>query len=160
MTHIELIIALAEELRGLLKRVKLPVEYAAAAAAEDFISVNVFEQFLPKDLFDETTYYPLVLVEWLSTQDKLEDESTAQVGLTIGTYAKEKDNWIDAFYLMELIRQHLLRKRLIARKFRLVEEINWQVPSEQPAPFFFIMCELSYNIFQPEEEVHLPKYIQ
>jgi len=153
MTHINLICALADELRGLLSRVKLPVEYAASATAEDFISVNVFEQFLPKDLFDETTYYPLVLVEWLSTLDNLKKATTAQVGLTIGVYAKEEDGWVDAFYLMELVRQHLLRKRLIAQKFRLTEEINWEVPSEQPAPFMFIMSTLSYEMFQPQEQL-------
>lgn len=155
MTHINLIRALADELRGLLSRVKLPVEYAASATAEDFISVNVFEQFLPKDLFDETTYYPLVLVEWLSTLDNLKNASTAQVGLTIGVYAKEADGWIDALYLMELIRQHFLKKRLIAQKFRLTEEINWQVPSSQPEPFFFIMGELTYEIFQAQEELRI-----
>lgn len=153
MTHINLIRSLASELRGLLKRVKLPVEYAEKATPDDFITVNVFEQFLPKDLFDETTYYPLVLVEWLSTLDNLKKATTAQVGLTIGVYAKEEDGWVDAFYLMELVRQHLLRKRLIAQKFRLTEEINWEVPSEQPAPFMFIMSTLSYEMFQPQEQL-------
>lgn len=153
MTHINLIRSLASELRGLLKRVKLPVEYAEKATPDYFITVNVFEQFLPKDLFDETTYYPLVLVEWLSTLDNLKKATTAQVGLTIGVYAKEEDGWVDAFYLMELVRQHLLRKRLIAQKFRLTEEINWEVPSEQPAPFMFIMSTLSYEMFQPQEQL-------
>ena len=155
MTHINLIRALADELRGLLSRVKLPVEYAEKATAEDFIKVNVFEQFLPKDLFEETTYYPLVLVEWLSTVDNLKEHSTAQIGLTLGVYAKEADGWIDALYLMELIRQHFLRKRLIAQKFRLTEEINWQVPSEQPLPFMFIMGELTYEMFQAQEELKI-----
>ena len=153
MTHINLIRSLAGELRGLLSRVKLPVEYATTATTDDFIKVNVFEQFLPKDLFDETTYYPLVLVEWLSTLDNLKNASTAQVGLTIGVYAKEQDGWVDALYLLELVRQHLLRKRLIAQKFRLTEEITWQVPSEQPLPFFFVMGSLSYEIFQTQEQL-------
>ena len=153
MTHIRLIRELSAELRGLLERVKLPVEYATTATPDDFIKVNVFEQFLPQDLFEETTYYPLVLVEWLSTTDDLKAESTAQVGLTIGVYAKEQDGWVDAFYLLELIRQHLLRKRLIGQRFRLTGEINWQVPNEQPAPFMFIMATLSYEIFQAQEEL-------
>ena len=153
MTHIRLIRELSAELRVLLERVKLPVEYATTATAEDFIKVNVFEQFLPQDLFEETTYYPLVLVEWLSTVDDLKTESTAQVGLTLGVYAKEQDGWVDAFYLMELIRQDLLRKRLIGQRFRLTGEINWQVPNEQPAPFFFVMATLSYEIFQAQEEL-------
>ena len=153
MTHINLIRALADELRGLLSRVKLPVEYATTATHDDFITVNVFEQFLPQDLFDETTYYPLVLVEWLSTVDNLKEHSTAQAGITIGVYAKEEDGWIDAFYLMELVRQHLLRKRLIAQKFRLTEEIVWQVPEQSPLPFVFIMGSLSYEMFQPQEQL-------
>lgn len=153
MTHINLIRALANELRGLLKRVKLPVEYATAASPDDFITVNVFEQFLPQDLFEQTTYYPLVLVEWLSTADNLKEISTAQVGLTIGVYAKEADGWIDAFYLMELVREHLLKRRLIAQRFRLTEEARWEVPSNQPAPFFFIMGTLTYEMFQPQEQM-------
>ena len=153
MTHINLIRELARELRVLLIQTDLPKEYATDASPDDFVPVNVFEQYLPKDLFDETAYYPLVMVEWLSTVDNLKEISTAQVGLTIGTYAKEADGWVDAFYLMELIRQHLLKHRLIAQKFRLVEEINWQVPETQPSPFFFVMGTLSYEMFQPQEEL-------
>lgn len=152
MTHIRLIKALSGELRGLLSRVKMPLEYAETATPGDFVSVNVFEQFLPQDLFEETTYYPLCLVEWLTTTDDLKKVSTAQVGVTIGTYAKEQDGWIDALYLMELIRQHLLKRRLIGKRFRLTGEINWEVPTTQPAPFFFVMGTLSYEMFQAQEE--------
>lgn len=151
MTHIHLIQALASELKELLSRVKMPTEYAAEPTADNFIAVNIFEQYLPKNLFEETTYFPFVLVEWLETDDNLKEGATAQIGLTIGVYALEENGWIDAFYIMELVRERLLSKRLIANRFRLADEINWQVESNQPSPFFILYGTLSYEIFQPQE---------
>lgn len=151
MTHIHLIQALASELKELLSHVKMPTEYAAEPTADNFIAVNIFEQYLPKNLFEETTYFPFVLVEWLETQDNLKEGSTAQIGLTFGTYALEENGWIDAFYLMELVRERLLSKRLIANRFRLADEVQWQIESDQPSPFFILYASLNYQLFLPQE---------
>lgn len=155
MTHIHLIQALASELKELLSHVKMPTEYAAEPTADNFIAVNIFEQYLPKNLFEETTYFPFVLAEWLETQDNLKEGSTAQIGLTVGTYALEETGWIDAFYLMELVRERLLSKRLIANRFRLADEINWHVESNQPSPFFILYGTLTYEIFQPQDSCRI-----
>lgn len=151
MTHIDLIQALAAELKELLSHVKMPTEYAAEPTADKIVGINIFEQYLPKNLFEETTYFPFVLVEWLETQDNLKEGSTATVGLTIGVFALEENGWSDAFYIMELIRARLLSKRLIAKRFRLTDEINWQVESNQPSPFFILYGTLSYEMFLPQE---------
>lgn len=155
MTHIHLIQALASELKELLSHVKMPTEYATEPTADNFIAVNIFEQYLPKNLFEETAYFPFVVIEWLETQDNLKEGSTAQIGLTFGTYAHEENGWIDAFYLMELVRERLLSKRLIANRFWLADEINWRIESNQPSPFFILYGTLTYEIFQPQDSCRI-----
>ena len=153
MTSADLVKTVAAEIRTALADVKLRTEYAKKPTEENFVSVNVFEQYLPQDLFETTSYYPLVIVEWLDTKDDLDEEkSIATIGLTMGTYAKEADGFLDALHLAEVIRQRLLTHRILAKKFRLVDEVNWTTPEAQPIPFYIILDELKYNIQQPVQE--------
>ena len=150
-----LITALAEEIRDATSNLKLPVEYqdeTARQLKDTWVNVNIFEQQIPRDLFQETAYYPCCIVEFLSLSDNLKSGSIATVGLSLGVFAKEFDGWQDAFHLMEVVRERLLTRRLIAKKFRLTEEVVWQTAQEQPAPFFFVYGELNYEIFFPQEK--------
>lgn len=147
MTHSELVRAVAAEIKKALTNVKLRTEYATTPTEENFVQVNVFSQYLPQDLFETSSYYPLVIVEWLDTKDDLDEEkSVATIGLTLGVFAKEADGWLDAFHLMEVIRQRLLEHRILEKKFRLIDEVNWTTPEAQPTPFFIIIAELKYSI--------------
>ena len=76
--------------------------------------------------------------------------SLATAALSFGVFAKEEDGWKDAFRLMEVVRNHLLVHRTLGKKFRLEDELTWQVPDQQP--FYFVYAELSYQIYQPQEE--------
>ena len=154
MTHTHLIKAIAEELRDAVKDIKFPIEYHTTAAEKDFVPVNVFEIYIPDDLFEQTSYYPCIVVEYLDTTDKLgggEIQSVARIGLSFGVFAKEKDGWQDCFHLMEVCRERLLRRRLLAERFRLADEVTWEFAETQPRPFMFAYCELSYYMFQLQE---------
>lgn len=154
MTHTFLIEGIAAELRSALAKVKMPTEYMEKAAEENFTQINVFEQYIPTDLFEETNYFPCAIVEWLDTTDKMsgqEIKSKARIGLSIGVFAKEADGYKDAFHLMEICRERLLSKRIIANRFRLSDEVTWETAQSQPAPFFFVYAELEYNIYQIQE---------
>lgn len=147
MTSAELVRAVATEIKKALANVKLRTEYATEPTEENFVSVNVFEQYLPQDIFETSSYYPCVIVEWLDTKDSLDEEkSVATIGLTLGVFAKESDGYLDALHLMEVIRQQLLSHRILDKKFRLIDEVNWETPSEQPTPFYVILAELKYSI--------------
>ena len=149
MTTAELVSGLVLEIKKATERIRFPTEYADEPS--DYVKVNVFEQYLPADLFEQTSYYPCVVVEWLETHDTLNSGSLMTVGLTMGVYAKEADGYLDAFHLMETIRAHLLSQRVIANRFRLKGELTWEQPSEQPTPFFFVVAELTYNaLLTPE----------
>ena len=157
MTAADLISALAAEIKAVTANLKLPVEYQDENERQEISTwqkVNVFEQYIPKDLFQETTYYPCVVVEWLETRDKLrgtEIQSLSTVGLSFGVFAKEADGWKDCLHFMEVVRQRLLSVRTIANKFRLTDEMTWQTADNQPEPFFFGYAELVYQIMQPQE---------
>ncbi len=157
MTTAHLVAAIAAELRDATANLKLPIEYhneAQRRAETTWRRVQVFEQYIPADLFEETSYYPLVVVEWLSTRDKLrgvENGSIATVGLSFGVFAKEADGWKDCFHLMEVCRERLLSKRTLAKRFRLEDELTWETAGQQPAPFFYAYGEAQYQIYPIQE---------
>lgn len=157
MTTTLLVEALAAEIRDATALLKLPIEYhnqRQRRAESTWRQVHVYEQYIPADLFQNDTYYPCVIVEWLSTLDRVrgrENGSIATVGLSFGVFAKEADAWKDCFHLMEVVRQRLLSKRTIAERYRLEDEVTWETAANQPAPFFYGYAELQYQIYQPQE---------
>ena len=91
MTPTNLLKSLAAEIDDCTKEIKLPTEYMRKPSAENFVKVNVFEQYIPADLFEQTTYFPLIIVELLNIRDNLKEGSVAEVGLSCGVYAKEEN---------------------------------------------------------------------
>lgn len=157
MIHANLIDAVAAEVQDALKNLRLPTEYMYDPAPDNFVPVNVFKQYLPADLFEQTSYYPFVMVEWLSSEDNLKKGSTAQIGLTVGTFAKEHDGYLDAFTILDALRIRLLNKRILAKKFVLVEDAaTWETPQSQPQPFFIVFGSLSYQMYLPQETAIFP----
>lgn len=152
MTCTDLLQTLAAELRDAFEHTRLPTEYMRKPAPENFVPVNVFTGYLPENLFEQTSYYPCVAIELIKVVDDLKGYSTADLGLTIGTFSLEEDAWQDAFHLMELIRQRLLTRRVIGKKFRL-KELSFETPAEQPREFFFIIGAATFEIFQPQEVI-------
>lgn len=154
MTTEHLIESLAAEIRAATANLKLPVEYYDEQQRRQettWREVNVYEQYIPKDLFESDEYYPCVTVELLEVRDDLKQGSTATVALMCGTYAKEANGWKDAFRLMEVIRDRLLTRRTLAHRYRLAGECIWQVVPNQPAPFYFLYGEVIYETFMPQE---------
>lgn len=158
MTTALLVTSLADEIRAVTANLKLPAEYhneEQRTSETTWRRVNVYEQYIPADLFQTEDYFPCVIVEWLETHDTLRGEeikSVATVGLSFGVFAKESDGWKDCFHLMELVRQRVLSVRTLAQRFRLIsDDITWQIGQNQPAPFFFGYAELGYEIYQPQE---------
>lgn len=157
MTTTLLVEALAAEIRDATELLKLPIEYhnqRQRRVESTWRQVHVYEQYIPADLFQNDTYYPCVIVEWLSTLDSVrgrENGSIATVGLSFGVFAKEADAWKDCFHLMEVVRQRLLSKRTIAERYRLEDDVTWETAANQPAPFFYGYAELQYQIYQPQE---------
>lgn len=150
MTPALLIEELAAEVRDALSNVQMPLEYMRPDEAADFVSVNVFCNYLPEDLFENTSYYPCVVAELVEVEDDLKTGSTIEVALSIGTFALEHDAWKDAWHLLEVIRERLLSRRVIAKKFRLVD-MKWQSPTEQPREFYFLTGQLKYAAYLTQE---------
>lgn len=158
MTATELVEAVAAEIRDAVSNLKLPLEHHGGDGsnydeARNFLGpVNVYEQFLPREAFNDDSYYPLVLVEWLGTNDEFgaAAKSTTNIGLSMGVFAAENWGWKDALHLTELIRHRLLTRRVVGKKFRLTDDAGWEVAQEQPLPFFYTYATLTYQMFQPD----------
>ena len=153
MTPTNLLKCVAAEIVEATRELRLPTEYMRQPARENFVKVNVFLQSIPPDLFEKTTYFPCVVIELLSIRDNLKSGSVAEVALTAGVYAKEEDGWQDLFHLQQVIRQRLLTRRVIDKKFRLVDELITSYPDTQPLPFMFGYQNAQYNLYLPQEEL-------
>lgn len=158
MTATDLVEAVANEIRDAVSNLKLPLEHHGGdgsnhdEAQKFLVPVNVYEQFLPREAFNNDSYYPLVLVEWLGTNDELNGtgaNSTSNIGLSMGVFAAENWGWKDALHLTEVIRYRILTHRTVGKKFRLTDDAGWEVAQEQPLPFFYTYATLSYQMFQP-----------
>ena len=144
MITARLIKELAAEIRRATAGLKLEAEYPAQEVA-----VNVFEQVLPREAYESTSYLPFVAVEFLSVKDDLQTHSTIRIGLTIATYAPDYKGWLDAAHVMEVLRLHMLTNRVIGKRFRLEGELSFETPDTQPEAFFYILGEATYSTMQP-----------
>ena len=151
MIATDLIEAVAAEISDAVANLKLPLEHQSAKYVK-LAPVTVYKQFLPREVFNNDSYYPLVLVEWLGTNDEFgaASKSTSNVGLSMGVFAAEHWGWKDALHLTEVIRHRLLTRRVVGKKFRLTDDANWEVAQEQPLPFFYTYATLTYQMFQPD----------
>ena len=161
MTATELVEAVANEIRDAVANLKLPLEHHDGdgsnydEAQKFLVPVNVFEGFLPREAFNNDSYWPLVTVEWMSTNDTFGPvaKSISTIGLTIGVFAAENWGWKDALHLAEVIRHRFLTRRVVGKKFRLTGDADWEVSSEQPLPFYIIYGVLQFETFQPSEAI-------
>lgn len=157
MTAALLVESIAAEIRAATAKLILPSEYhneEQRRLEKTWKKIHVYEQYIPHDLFENDSYYPCCVVEWVRTKDNLrggEIKSIATIALSCGVFAKEFDGWKDGLYLTEKIRQRLLSVRTIAQRFRLEDDIEWASTAPQPAPFFFTYAELKYEIYMPQE---------
>lgn len=160
---VHLVESVAAEIRAATATLKYPVEYhdeKTRRQSSTWQKVKIFEQYIPRDLFENDAYYPCITVEWLETQDDTQSGSTATLGLTCGVFAKEADGWKDAFHLMEAVRRRLISVRTVANRFRLTGSVTWQQVTQQPTPFYFVYGEATYEIFQAAEPVPLDSAIE
>ncbi len=154
MTTVNLIESVAAEIKAVTKNLRLPLEYHGTRSNAVQRAVHVYEQQIPHDLFESDEYFPCCTVEFLSLHDTVRGtdvKSIATIGLSCGVFAKESYAWRDCFHLTELCRQRLLSVRTLAEKFRLADDITWEAPPQQPTPFFILLAELNYEIYQPQE---------
>ena len=91
------------------------------------------------------------MAEFLAATDDLKKGSSAQVGITIGTFAKEQDAYLDAFFIMDALRIRFFSKRILDKRFKLIDEATWETPSNQPTPFFIVYGSLTYQTHLPQD---------
>lgn len=147
----DLIEAVADEIRDAVANLKLPIEHHGSNDLT-LKPVTVYEGFLPRDAFNDDNYYPLCIVEWMSTSDELNGgnpKSTSTIGLSFGVFAAESYGWKDLTHLLTVVRHRLLTHRIVGKKFWLIGDVTWEISPEQPLPFMYAFGTLTYQTFQP-----------
>lgn len=140
----------ARMIRALKQEIEEAVkDYRLLAEGQEEKKVTVYAQHIPDERFVDDTYYPLVIASVQKVEDKETGDSVATVGLTIGVYGADEDAWMDLLSIMERIRQRLLEKRLIDKRYSLELPSEWETIESQPYPFWFGYGTLKYRIAHP-----------
>lgn len=126
--------------------------YKLKAEGQEDKKVSVYRQHFNNEDFESDSYYPLVIVCWEGSEDKV-DGSEATIGLTIGVYGEDKNAWMDLASIMERIRQRLLIFRVLDHRFRLILPTKFETIENQPYPYWFGYATLKYQIGQPNEQM-------
>lgn len=129
------------------------VEYYNTQQPSGQRKIKVYAGFPPARLnADEQESFIYTLVT--GAQDTADGEmSTATVEIGFSIYDdSDVDDWRNLYNLMEHVRQHLLKHRLVANRHRLQLPLKLEVPEGQPAPQWQGKITAIYTIGQPYEE--------
>lgn len=100
----------------------------------------------PDDEFERAV--PFVLVRFRSGEDT-QDAGTATVRLIATTYSRHGQGWRDPLNVLERIRQGIITSRPLARQFDLQLPIKWEMPDEQPWPYWIAWITTTWAIGRP-----------
>ena len=146
MTTVELMDNLAEYLRPVVQ------DYSTNQPSGQR-EIEVYAGFPPARMnADEQASFIYALVT--DAQDTADGEmsmATVEIGFSIYDNS-DVDDWRSLYNLMEHVRQHLLKHRLVKSRHRLHFPVKLEVPETQPAPQWQGKITAIYTIGQPYEE--------
>lgn len=133
MTELMLLNSLKKELSNLVK------EYDLNTKNKTKTEPSVYEGYLPiknKDTKEESGY-PFIILRLIECEDN-NTEFIAKIKIIIGTYdeSTESDGWKDVLNIYNKIKIFLIENSIIENKFICKEKIKFNLPEEQPYPYF------------------------
>ena len=101
--------------------------------------------------FEDDNFYPLMLVELFGLNDDVE-ESTAQVLITIWTYAGLKnEGYTELLNISENVRKFLLTNKILGGEFILQMPLEFGMAETDSDSFFCSNFLAIYKIFKHDE---------
>ncbi|NPV30656.1 MAG: hypothetical protein HPY58_13620 [Firmicutes bacterium] len=103
----------------------------------------------PPEASREEPNFPFVIIRLLEGTDDQEG-STVTVKIIVGTYSEDSQNgWRDVANIIQRIRTELLRRRVIAKKYRVEYPIKFEIVEEHPYPEWIGVMTTVWAIAQP-----------
>lgn len=100
----------------------------------------------PEDEIEKAV--PFVVVRFLTGEDS-EPVGKVTIRIIATTYSKHGQGWRDPLNVLERIRQGMLTKRPLAKKFDLQLPIKWEMPEEQPWPYWIAWMTTIWAVGRP-----------
>lgn len=121
-------------------------------------TLTVQPGFLKKKQAASEQPFPYIVPRFMKSSDD-SDGSTVTVRIYFGTYSEDIEHgWREVMTLMENSRLALLRKRTIARRFRLQMPLTIELTEDQPYPEWVGYITAVYTMPAPEEETGMSNY--
>lgn len=144
MTEYDLQDTLVNELKELFSEVQLK------NANQDYVNLNIYPQHLPsKKGIKASEHFPYILVVFDSCEEMNEQEARdTKIVIMIGTVDMDDNyqGYKDLMNVKEKIYQHLMTKRVLDNKYRIVYPIKWEIPEEDLYPYYFMGIETNWQI--------------
>ncbi len=111
---------------------------------------------VPKNNEEKAKQCPYILVRPVEVDDTddPDNECKAHLQILVMTYNGDTDNGhLELYHLLELVRQIILKNRIIVRKYSLQLPAKTFIPEIQPFPQWFGYMTVDYLIPQPEYNI-------
>lgn len=146
-----MIMLLVDELRNDVE--KIVKDFCMETKTKSFKAPQAVAGFLPSKKATEVPDFPFVIVRPTKGQIN-QTEPIVTVRCIIGTYSEDEQNgWRDVANIIQRIWNELFRKRVVGKKFRLEDPLEFDIPDDQPAPYWMGMMTLRFVVPQMIEEV-------
>lgn len=126
-------------------------DYKFVAELQPPKKVSVYEQYLPRERFEQDSYYPLVIVSCRQVEAVDRETRLATMLLTLGVYGGDDlEGWEDLFNMAERISHFLIVNPIIAKRYPRETLPIFEPLADQPVPFYFGNIVLKYAVAMPQ----------
>lgn len=110
--------------------------------------------FLPPKNLSNIPDFPCIILRLVEGKDD-EESATVTVKIIIGTYCEDtKEGWREPLNLIQRIWYELYKRRIIAKRYRVEYPMKFEIPEEQPYPYWIGVMTTVWTVAHPvlEEE--------
>ncbi len=110
---------------------------------------QVITGYLPPKKSTPDPDYPFVIVRLSKGKDQ-QGSGGAVVRIIIGTYSEDSQNgWRDVANIIDRIWNELMKKQVIGKKFKIEYPLDWDIPEEQPYPYWIGVMDTNWTVPHP-----------
>lgn len=117
---------------------------------EELVPINVYLQYLPtKKREEDADFFPYIVVRVEDGEEEIaEDSAQCRVVIITGIcdWDENYQGYRDVMNILEKMRQHFLKKRIIDNRFEIQGKLKWAINQEEAYPYFFGGLDTTWSI--------------
>lgn len=111
---------------------------------------RVYNGFLPPTKQTPDSEVPFVIVRPTKGSTDTGGHTVVDVNLIVVTYSKEFDGHENGLQVLHRVRQGLLEKPTLDSRYRMAQNMSWELIDQQPYPNWHILIKTQWYIPTPQ----------